>query len=56
LIGGAVFGFFVFAVVAYLFPDDIYQFLGFMGIFIFALIGFVVGSSFDWRDDIKRNL
>ncbi len=56
LIGGAIFGFFVFAIVAYLFPDAIFQFLGFMGIFIFALLGFVVGSSFDWRDDIKRNL
>jgi hypothetical protein len=56
MVAGAIFGFFVFVGVAYFFPDPIYQFAGFMAIFVFALIGFVVGSSFDWRDDIKRKL
>ena len=56
LMAGAIFGFIVFVAVVYFFPDELYQFIGFMAIFFFALVGFVVGASFDWRDDIKRNL
>jgi hypothetical protein len=56
LITGAVFGFIVFAIIAHFFSDGVYQLAGFMAIFFFAFFGFMVGSSFDWRDDIKRNL
>ena len=53
LIIGLVFGIIV-AVVLSLTTDESWtELIGILAIIMFALIGLVIGSSFDWRDEIR---
>jgi VIT1/CCC1 family predicted Fe2+/Mn2+ transporter len=51
LLGGAAF-----ILIVFILPQAWDKYLGLIVLVILAIFGFIIGSSIDWREDIKRKL